>query len=95
MQRYPVYHTGDSVWKGEQLEALFGGVIEWVVADGAERGTAEGLREFSLWPEAGMMSVEQHGSLREVMLLLSVMELTNLMRMEATARDIARVEGWP
>lgn len=42
VRRYPVYHKSNSEWRYQQLHRLFGGFIEWIVADGASQGAKGG-----------------------------------------------------
>lgn len=76
-----------------QLETLFGGVVDWIVGDGAERGVAEGLGPLRVRTEIAGLDGGRHGSLREIMLLLSMMEITGLMRRDGTDEDMKRVGG--
>lgn len=86
VQRYPIYHSSNLGWKYKQLLSLFGGFIEWIARDGEKRWIAEGIRKSQ--PTTG-----RDGSFREILLLLTVMKLTNLIWREATDAERECVKG--
>lgn len=89
VQQYPIYHTDDLAWRYSQLHKLFSGYINWIVADSRKRGVAARLCNITLYEsnyseEKGtgfrVIDAAGHGALREIMLLLTFLDMKRFMR---------------
>lgn len=104
IRSYPIYHDVDSAWRSMQVHGLFEGFISWIVADGAKRGIAEDLRNLHFGGPQGDNQVishmstvtfdaEAHGSIREVLLLLTLHDLYHEFRLLATQAEVDSMRG--
>lgn len=90
--KYPIFAVLDPT-RDYKLNGLFGGFIDWLLADGSARGVSGEFPSFLLWsddrwyhPDRAITVVfdgEEHGALRELMLVLMALELHSWMFNEA------------